>query len=127
MKIIMKVYNTVFVLANRPYISHTTPIFKELRILKITDLYHVQLYKLHYKNINNLPPRYFRIFAQFLNMYGDHNDDFRNTYFRLPMNKRIFFVQSTKYQYLKLIRENIQSDLDSRCTDCTNISVHVSY
>ena len=43
------------VLANRSYISHTTPIFKELRILKITDLYHVQPYKLHYKNINNLP------------------------------------------------------------------------
>ena len=32
------------VLVNRPYISHTTPIFKELRILIITDLYHVQLY-----------------------------------------------------------------------------------
>ena len=29
------------VLANRSYISHTTPIFKELRILKFTDLYHV--------------------------------------------------------------------------------------
>ena len=35
------------VLANRSYISHTTPIFKELRILTITDLYHVQLYELH--------------------------------------------------------------------------------
>ena len=27
-----------------------------------------------------------------------------------------FFVQSTKFQYLKLIRENDQSGLDSRCT-----------
>ena len=32
------------------------------------------------------------------------------------MTQRDFFVKSTKYQYLKLIRENIQSDLDSRCT-----------
>ena len=80
------------------------------------DLYHDQLYKLHYKNINSLLPRYFRIFAQFLTIYGDHNYDFRNAYFRLPMTKREFCVQSTKYQYLKLIRENNQSDLDSRCT-----------
>ena len=101
------------VLANRPYTSHATPIFTELRILKITDLYHVQLYKLHYKHIHNLLPRYF---AQFLNMYGDHNYDFRNVYFRLPMTKGEFVVQSTKYQYSKLIRENNQSDLDSRCT-----------
>ena len=94
----------------------TTPIFKELRILKITDLYHVQLYKLHDKNINNLLPGYFRTFTQFLTMYVDHNYDFRNAYFRLPVTKRYFFVKSTKYQYLKLIRENIQSDQDSRCT-----------
>ena len=49
----------ICVLANHSYISHTATIFKELRILKITDLYHIQLYKLHYKNINNLLPRYF--------------------------------------------------------------------
>ena len=101
------------VLANCPYISHTTPIFEELRILKSRDLYHVQLYKLHYKNI------YIYIYiciSQFLTMYGDHNYDFRNAYFRFPMTKREFFVKSTKYQYLKLIRENNQSDLYSRCT-----------
>ena len=32
------------------------------------------------------------------------------------MTKREVFVQSTKYQYLKLIRENNESHLDSRCT-----------
>ena len=38
--------NAIPVLANRPYISHTTPIFKELRILKSTDLYN----KFNYTN-----------------------------------------------------------------------------
>ena len=47
------------VVANRAYNSHTTPIFKELGILKINNLYQVQLYKLHYRNINNLLPAYF--------------------------------------------------------------------
>ena len=37
----------VRILAFIPYISHSTPIFKTLQILKIEDLYTVQLYKLY--------------------------------------------------------------------------------
>ena len=74
-----KLQKAIRVLANRPYISHTTHISTELIINKITDLYHVQLYKLHYKNRNNLLPVYLRIFSQFFPMYGDHNYDFRNS------------------------------------------------
>ena len=81
----------ICVLENRKYISHTTHIFKELIILKITDLYHVQLYKLYYKNINNLLPRYFRIFAQFLTMYGDHNYDFPKRILQTPHDQTIIF------------------------------------
>ena len=39
------------IVANHLHNSHTTPIFKKLGILKITDLYQVYLYKLHYRNI----------------------------------------------------------------------------
>ena len=80
------------------------------------DLIQIQLYKLNYKNINSLLPTYFRIFSRFFTLYGDHNYDFRNSFFGLPMTKRKFCVQSIKYQYLKLIRENKKSDIDSRCT-----------
>ena len=66
----LKSNKKIRVLANRPYISHTTSMFKELRIHKITDLYQVQLYKLHYKN-NNLLPVYFRTFSQLFTMYGE--------------------------------------------------------
>ena len=85
---------TIRVVAKRAYNSHTTPIFNELGILKINDLYQVQLYKIHNRNINNLLPVYFRTFAQFLTLYGDHNYNLRNSHFRLPMTKRYFFVQS---------------------------------
>ena len=105
---------SIRVVANRAYNSHTTPIFKELGILKINDLYQVQLYKLHYRNINNLLPAYFRTFSKFLTLYGHQNYNLRNSHFRLPTTKRDIFVQSTKYQYLKLMRENNQSDLDRR-------------
>ena len=90
------------VVANRAYNAHTTPIFKELGILKINDLYQVQLYKLHYRKINNLLPAYFRTFAQFLTLYGEYNYNLRNSHFRHPMTKRDLFVQSTKISIFKI-------------------------
>ena len=43
----------VRILVRRPYISHTTSIFKDLKILKLKDHYSIQLYKLYHKNTNN--------------------------------------------------------------------------
>ena len=37
------------VITNRKYIAHTDPIFKTLNLLKLPDLYRLQLYKLYYK------------------------------------------------------------------------------
>ena len=45
------------------YLSHSTPLFKNLKILKIDDQYSIQLYKLYYKNTNNLLPSYFNSFT----------------------------------------------------------------
>ena len=43
------------VITNSKYIAHTNPIFKTLNLLKLPDLYRIQLYKLLKKqtNINN--------------------------------------------------------------------------
>ena len=53
----------VRILALRPYLSHSTPLFKSLKIHQLEDLYIIQLYKLYYKNVNNLLPSYFRSFT----------------------------------------------------------------
>ena len=51
---------TIRILAFRPYISHSTSAFKELKIPMLKDLYTIQLYKIYYKNIHNiLPPKIF--------------------------------------------------------------------
>ena len=51
------------VITNSNYIAHTDPIFKTLSLLKLPDLYRLQLYKLYYKikktNCNNLLHKYF--------------------------------------------------------------------
>lgn len=41
------------------YNAHTEPIFKQLKLLKLGDLYNHQLLKLYYKLINNQLPLYF--------------------------------------------------------------------
>ena len=37
------------VITNSNYIAHTDPIFKTLNLLKLPNLYRLQLYKLYYK------------------------------------------------------------------------------
>ena len=99
----------VRILARKPYISHTTSIFKNLKILKLKDQYSIQLYKLYHKNINNLLPSYFNSFTPYYDV--EHNHDLRYIALRLPMTRREYFVQSTRYQFLKLIRETSVIDL----------------
>ena len=112
LKILQK--KAVRILAFRPYISHSTPIFKNLKILQLEDLYTMQLYKFYYKNTNNLLSSYFSSFTPFYNN-ENHNHKLRNNILRLPMTRHEYFVQCTKYQLLKLIRETPQDDLN-RCT-----------
>ena len=57
----------VRVVANRPYIAHTDPIFNKYTLIKIHDLYKLQLYKLFYRLCNNLLPLYFNSFFPTVN------------------------------------------------------------
>ena len=59
LKILQK--KAVRILAFRPYISHSTSIFKTLKILKLEDLYTMQLYKFYYKKLKTLIIYYHRI------------------------------------------------------------------
>ena len=104
----------VRILAFRPYISHSTSAFKELKIPMLKDLYTIQLYKIYYKNIHNILPVYFQRFLPNFNNGLAHNHNLRHQALRLPMTRKEYYVQSTKYQLFKLIRETPQLDLD-RC------------
>ena len=116
----------VRILALRPYLSHSTPLFKSLKILKLEDLYITQLYKLYYKNVKNLLPSYFRSFTPQFN--DGHNHDLRHNILRLPMTKREYFVQCTRYQFLKLIRETPLLELNrSAHTTIVQFSGHFKY
>ena len=101
------------------HISHSTSAFKELQILMLKDLYYIQLYKIYYKNVNNLLPAYFQTCTPNYNDGIDHNHDLRYNALQVPMTRKEYYVQCTKYQFLKLIRETSQLDLD-RCLTSSN-------
>ena len=66
------------VITNSKYIAHTDPIFKTLNLLKLPDLYRLQLYKLYYKIKKQTVPTYFRhILTEVVNPYNT-----RNTFFK---------------------------------------------
>ena len=51
---------------------------------------------------------------KYIILYYYYNHDLKYNALRLPMTRKEYYVQCTKYQVLKLIRETSQLDLD-RC------------
>ena len=47
------------IITNSDYLAHTEPLCKRLRILKISDMFSVALWKFYYKLMNNKLPEYF--------------------------------------------------------------------
>ena len=48
------------IMTNSRYNAHTEPLFKQLHLLKVKDIFDVQCLKLWYKFVNNELPNYFR-------------------------------------------------------------------
>ena len=83
----------------------------------LEDLYKIQLYRICYKNTKNILPTYFKTFTPHYCNALKHGHDLRHNVVRLPLTKREYYVQcTTKYQFLKLIRDTSQSDLDQSLT-----------
>ena len=82
----------------------------------LEDLYKIQLYKIYYNNTNNILPIYFQTFTPHYYNTLEHGHDLRHNVVRLPLTKREYYVYCTKYQFLKLIRDTSQSDLDRSLT-----------
>ena len=93
-------------ITNNDYIAHTEPIYKELKILKLNDMFAVSVWKFYYKLMNGMLPPYFNFMIPELpntcNRY-----ELRKPLFRLPLIKHKFAEQSLHYCLIKqLNREN---------------------
>ena len=71
---------------------------------------------------------YFQTFTPHYYNALEHGHDLRHNVVRLPQTKRKYYVQCTKYRFLKLIRDTSQSDLDPSLTSSlTQFIAHFKY
>ena len=108
--------------------SHTDPIFKKLKLLKISDIFRLQLLKFHYKNENNLLPVYFDSFNFKLNSeIHDHNTRNRHK-LHTSLVKHDFAKTCVRHELPNLINNIATSILEKVYTHsfksfCTYIKV----
>ena len=63
-------------------IAHTTPIFKKMNHLRVSDLYTCNLLKMYYKLYRNM---FLVYFESFIPENGDYRHHLRNDQIRLPL------------------------------------------
>ena len=70
------------IITKSDYLAHTEPICKKLRILKISDMFSVALWKFYYKLMNNKLPEYFSFMKPILPTATERYEILR--FIRLP-------------------------------------------
>ena len=84
------------VITNSYYIAHTDPIFKTLNLLKLPDLYRLQLYKLYYKMKKQTVPTYFRnILTEVIIPYNT-----RSSFLKCPIARHEYTRKPCLYQVI---------------------------
>lgn len=93
------------VITNSKYIAHTEPICKSLKLLKITDMFLLTVWKFYYKLLNNSLPAYFQCVLPTLppssNLY-----EIRRPKFYLPRVKHEFAKHSIQYCLTTMLNSN---------------------
>ena len=103
-KIHLKQKKAVRIITNAEYRAHTEPIYRELRLLKIEDLYKISLWKCYYKLMNNILPPYFDIVRPELPAICDRYS-IRVPTFHLPKINHEFAEQLLQYRLIKNINK----------------------
>ena len=92
------------IIDNSHYIAHTEPICKVHRILKVSDMFSIALWKFYHKLMNNKLPKCFSTIKPNLPVITEHYE-IRNPVFHLPAIKHKFAESSLQYCLIKLINE----------------------
>ena len=104
------------VITNSKYIAHTDPIFKTLNLLKLPELYRLQLYKLYYKIKKQTVPAYFRhILTEVVNPYNT-----RNTFFKYPIARHEYTRKTCLYQVINYVNYPPSNPLMKLRTDMSD-------
>lgn len=86
------------------FLAHTEHICKNLGLLKVTDMFRINVWKFYFKLMNNLLPPYFDQMKPVLPIVCNFHDIRRPTY-HLPKIKHKFAECLLKYQLIKLLND----------------------
>ena len=86
------------------YNAHTNPIFKDLKLLKVSDLYNLSLLKFFYKLKNGQLPYYFRDFLIYTSLDHSYNTRGRNEP-QVPLTRTTHAMNSAR-MYLPIFLES---------------------
>ena len=104
------------VITNSNYIAHTDPIFKTLNLLKLPDLYRLQLYKLYYKMKKQTVPTYFKnILTEVIIPYNT-----RNSFLKFPIARHEYTRKTCLYQIINYVNYPPSNPLIKLQTDMSD-------
>ena len=98
------------IITNSHYIAHSEPIFKDVRCLKITDMFSVAIWKFYFKLMYNELQHCFSSFKPVLPVVNERYE-IRNPGFHLPVINHKFAEQSLKYCLISQLSKDQSSNI----------------
>ena len=88
-------------ITNSSYTAHITPLFIELGLLKVQDMFKLKLLKFYYKLSSNLLPQYFESYLDVIERAPAR--ELRQHCIHPPLIRRVYAECSPLFQLIKLI------------------------
>ena len=98
------------IICKTKYNSHSDPLFKKLKILKLSDIVYRKLYKFYYRYTKQQLPNYFLLNLNI--MHADHHHFTRRIQYVVPRLYHKFAEYSVRYQIITLLNKNERHILD---------------
>ena len=95
-------------ITNSNYISHTEPLCKELRVLKVFDMFYVAVWKFYYKLMHNNLPAYFSTLKPTVPTVCSRYE-IRAPVFHLPYIRHTFAEHSVWFCLINLLNKDTRS------------------
>ena len=92
---------------NSNYIAHIEPLFKELRLVKFTDMYVIAIWKFYHKLMNNQLPMFFSSMTPQLPVVCARYELKKNSMSHLPTNKHKYDGNSIRYCLIRQLNSEV--------------------
>ena len=108
-------------ITNSSYTAHTTPLFIELGLLKVQDMFKLKLLKFYYKLSSNLLPQYFESYRDVIERAPAR--ELRQHCIHPPLIRRVYAECSPLFQLIKLIN-SLKADKNDTILEKIQLKSH---